>query len=187
MKEISHMRRTLLATGAAIMIAATVSPVIGTLDAGVALGAGPDLQGRTKHPAAGPVSHALDQIAAQFALEQWVRQLELNAAVEAYRASRSSGTGVSSSSQSDCGDDFECFKACTLEIESGGNYGAVSSSGTYRGAWQFDQQTWDSNAAASGRDDLVGQDPAAVDPGSQDQVAAATYSARGSQPWGGRC
>ncbi len=71
--------------------------------------------------------------------------------------------------------------------ESGGNYEAVSSSGTYRGAYQFDQRTWDSNAEASGRPDLVGADPAAVDAASQDQIAADTYSRRGNQPWGGRC
>lgn len=89
--------------------------------------------------------------------------------------------------QSQCGSDFACFKACTLNIESGGNYGAISSGGTYRGAWQFDQRTWDSNAAASGHPELVGADPAAASPAQQDVVAQATYDSRGNQPWGGRC
>lgn len=86
-----------------------------------------------------------------------------------------------------CSGAFDCFRTCTLGIESGGNYAAISAGGTYRGAWQFDQQTWDSNAATAGRADLVGADPATVNPSSQDQVAATLYSIRGNQPWGGRC
>jgi hypothetical protein len=86
-----------------------------------------------------------------------------------------------------CGGDFACFQQCTLEIESHGNYGAVSPGGTYRGAWQFDRSTWDSNAAASGRPDLVGVDPATAAPGDQDAIAHDLYQRRGNQPWGGRC
>jgi hypothetical protein len=95
--------------------------------------------------------------------------------------SRSGGGG------SRCAGDFSCFKECTLDIESDGNYGAVSPGGTYRGAWQFDQPTWDSNSAASGRDDLVGLDPASATPGDQDEIAHVLYQSRGNQPWGGRC
>jgi hypothetical protein len=111
--------------------------------------------------------------------QQWFAGV---AAAEAARtgSARSGGGGR-------CGSDFACFRECTLAIESHGNYGAVSSNGTYRGAWQFDQGTWNSNAAAAGRGDLVGADPASVDPASQDQVAQQTYNARGNQPWGGRC
>ena len=96
--------------------------------------------------------------------------------------SRSGGGGGSR-----CAGDFSCFKECTLDIESDGNYGAVSPGGTYRGAWQFDQPTWDSNSAASGRDDLVGLDPASAAPGDQDEIAHVLYQSRGNQPWGGRC
>jgi hypothetical protein len=95
--------------------------------------------------------------------------------------------GASSASGSRCGGDFTCFKECTLEIESHGNYAAVSPGGTYRGAWQFDQPTWDSNAAASGRQDLVGADPATAASGDQDALAHDLYQRRGNQPWGGRC
>ena len=76
---------------------------------------------------------------------------------------------------------------CTLDIESDGNYAAVSPGGTYRGAWQFDQATWDSNAASSGRPDLVGLDPASAAQADQDQIAHDTWQRRGNQPWGGRC
>jgi hypothetical protein len=106
-------------------------------------------------------------------------------ALAQFLRSRSSATGGGRGSR--CGGDFACFQECTLEIESHGNYGAVSPGGTYRGAWQFDQSTWDSNAAASGRSDLVGLDPATAAPGDQDAIAHDLYQRRGNQPWGGRC
>lgn len=59
--------------------------------------------------------------------------------------------------------------------ESGGNYSATSKSGKYRGAYQFDQRTWQS-VGGSG-------DPAAASPAEQDARAAALYASRGSQPW----
>jgi hypothetical protein len=99
---------------------------------------------------------------------------------------RRRGAG-SSSGGSRCAGDFACFKACTLQIESHGNYAAVSPGGTYRGGWQFDQQTWNSNAAASGRHDLVGIDPASASAADQDSLAHDLYQRRGNQPWGGRC
>ena len=133
---------------------------------------------------------------ATLAVENATRALFVAAVEEAQRRealtqylrgrARSGGT-ASSSGGSRCEGDFSCFRDCTLPIESNGNYGAVSSGGTYRGAWQFDQPTWDSNAAASGRDDLVGVDPASVAPGDQDAIADDLYQRRGNQPWGGRC
>src|SRR5262249_35653198 len=44
-----------------------------------------------------------------------------------------------------CTGDVDCFLACTRahESDSSGGYGAVSPGGTYRGAYQFDQSTWD--------------------------------------------
>jgi hypothetical protein len=81
------------------------------------------------------------------------------------------------------------FLACTRHHESdqAGGYAAVSSSGTYRGAYQFDQSTWNSAAQLAGRPDLVGADPATVAPGDQDLVAMALFQVRGGSPWGGRC
>ncbi|MEX2255537.1 MAG: hypothetical protein WEC34_08865 [Acidimicrobiia bacterium] len=102
-------------------------------------------------------------------------------------SSASSGGSARGGGSTRCGDDFACFRECTLDIESDGNYGATSPGGTYRGAWQFDQATWNSNAAASGRPDLVGVDPATAAPGDQDQIAHDTWKRRGNQPWGGRC
>jgi hypothetical protein len=59
--------------------------------------------------------------------------------------------------------------------ESGGSYSAVSQGGRYRGAYQFDQRTWNS-VGGSG-------DPAAASPAEQDRRAAILYSRRGSSPW----
>jgi hypothetical protein len=109
----------------------------------------------------------------------------LEALADFVRSRASSGGGGRAGTR--CGDDFDCFRACTLDIESDGNYAAVSPGGTYRGAWQFDQATWDSNAASSGRPDLVGLDPASASQGDQDQIAHDTWQRRGNQPWGGRC
>jgi hypothetical protein len=81
------------------------------------------------------------------------------------------------------------FLACTRAHESAraGGYSAVSGSGTYRGAYQFDQGTWNSAAQLAGRDDLVGVDPASAAPADQDLLAMTLFHARGTQPWGGRC
>ncbi len=72
--------------------------------------------------------------------------------------------------------------AALRQCESGGNYGAVSSSGQYRGAYQFSQSTW--NSVASRVDPgLVGVDPASASPGAQDAMAQALHSSSGSSPW----
>jgi hypothetical protein len=63
----------------------------------------------------------------------------------------------------------------------------VSPDGVYRGAYQFDQTTWNSVADAIGRSDLVGVNPATASPQDQDILATALYKLRGNAPWGGRC
>lgn len=59
--------------------------------------------------------------------------------------------------------------------ESGGNYQAVSGSGRYRGAYQFDMQTW---SAMGGRGD-----PAAALPMEQDARAKLLFAQRGARAW----
>ncbi|MET0627490.1 MAG: hypothetical protein ABW033_03425 [Acidimicrobiia bacterium] len=83
------------------------------------------------------------------------------------------------------GGSLACIRA--HESDSAGGYQAVSPGGTYRGAYQFLQSTWNSSAAAAGRGDLVGVDPATVSPADQDAIASYLYSQAGSQPWGGGC
>ncbi|MFQ5558874.1 MAG: transglycosylase family protein [Acidimicrobiales bacterium] len=66
--------------------------------------------------------------------------------------------------------------------ESTDNYRAISPSGTYRGAYQFDQTTWD-GVATRHFDWLVGVDPVDAEPWWQDAMARALWSERGDQPW----
>lgn len=61
------------------------------------------------------------------------------------------------------------------QCESGNNYQAISPSGTYRGAYQFDRSTWASYGPAG--------DPAAATKPEQDSRAERLYDARGAQPW----
>lgn len=68
------------------------------------------------------------------------------------------------------------------QCESGGNYGIVSKSGTYRGAYQFNRGTWN-GVAARHYEHLNGVDPAAASPYDQDRMARALWSERGRQPW----
>jgi hypothetical protein len=66
--------------------------------------------------------------------------------------------------------------------ESTDNYAAVSSSGRYRGAYQFSQSTWDRVAGAH-FPWLVGSDPATVEPWWQDAMARALWSESGPASW----
>jgi hypothetical protein len=77
--------------------------------------------------------------------------------------------------------------ACLRNRESHGVYTTVSSSGAYRGAYQFDQSAWDSTARHAGRPDLVGQLANLVSPADQDALALDLYLWQGSAPWGGAC
>jgi hypothetical protein len=66
---------------------------------------------------------------------------------------------------------LESIAAC----ESGGNPEAVSSDGSYRGMFQFDQGTWESVGGHG--------DPAAAPAVEQEYRAALLYSESGSSPW----
>lgn len=165
------------------ILAVSAFPIVSSIDAGAS-------REQTTHPPHSVRSAAAfdDNFPLTYSAERRARDLaEAQAAADAAAAARAQWVQSGSSRGGACAGDFECFKACTLNVESHGDYGAVSSGGTYRGAWQFDQGTWDSNAQAAGRPDLVGQDPATASPSDQDAVASSTYQSRGSQPWGGRC
>lgn len=95
-----------------------------------------------------------------------------------------------SGGSSSCGGDFDgCFKDCTISHESltSGVYGAVSPGGTYRGAFQFAQGTWNNAVAAAGYPEWVGRPANEAPPHVQDAAARYLYSVAGNQPWGGRC
>lgn len=72
--------------------------------------------------------------------------------------------------------------AALRRCESSGNYSIVNRSGKYRGAYQFDQTTWN-DVARRHRPHLVGRDPAAAAPGDQDAMARSLYGMRGARPW----
>ena len=65
--------------------------------------------------------------------------------------------------------------AALRQCESSGNYQAVSPSGLYRGAYQFDLGTW-ASVGGSG-------DPALASPAEQDHRAQVLWSQRGPSPW----
>jgi hypothetical protein len=88
-----------------------------------------------------------------------------------------------------CNGDVDCFLACTRahESDTAGGYGAVSSGGSYRGAYQFAQGTFDAAVAGAGYGEYAGLPADQVPPEVQDAAAAHLYSVSGNNPWGGRC
>lgn len=140
--------------------------------------------------------HIHPDLAAQ--IEQ--AEAEERAAAEAWYAgvmeaeARSKGwTPASASSGSrsggGCNGDVACFLECTRahESDTSGGYGAVSSSGTYRGAYQFRQDTWDAAVSGAGWAEYAGVPADEVPAEIQDAAAAHLYSVSGTRPWGGRC
>ncbi len=66
--------------------------------------------------------------------------------------------------------------------ESTHNYQAVSSTGRYRGAYQFSVRTWNW-VAGMHYEDLVGVDPKDASPSDQDKMAYKLYEIYGWDPW----
>ena len=63
----------------------------------------------------------------------------------------------------------------------------MSPGGTYRGAYQFDQVTWNGTARHLHRYDLVGMRPDLAAPAVQDLLAYTLYRWQGAGHWHGRC
>jgi peptidoglycan hydrolase-like protein with peptidoglycan-binding domain len=76
-----------------------------------------------------------------------------------------------SSSSSTADPALEAIAQC----ESGGDPTAVSSDGTYRGKYQFSQETWESLGGTG--------DPAAAPEATQDELAAQLYAQSGTSAW----
>lgn len=108
------------------------------------------------------------------------------AATSSGRPSRPTGAAAMSSSSSAAGlgtaprvggatAEETAFLARVRACESGGNYSIVSSTGRYRGAYQFSVQTW-RGVGGSG-------DPAAASPAEQDARALALLRLQGKRAW----
>ena len=79
------------------------------------------------------------------------------------------------------------FLQCVVQVESGGNYAAVSPDGNYMGAFQFSQATWNQAAQLAGLPQLIGVPPNTASKADQDTLAIALYDADGQQPWDDSC
>ncbi len=136
------------------------------------------------------VAAQIEAAAAQERADEEAWYAGVTAAMEAEATAKGwTPSSASSGSSGSCNGDVACFLACTKSHESdtSGGYGAVSSGGTYRGAYQFAAGTWAAAAAGAGHEEYSGvpvdQVPAEV----QDAAAAHLYSVSGTRPWGGRC
>ncbi len=96
-------------------------------------------------------------------------------AVAAKAASKASSVRATATRVDQPADQNAAGWAALVKCESGGNYAAVSSSGRYRGAYQFDQRTWESVGGVG--------DPAAAPPAEQDYRARRLYEQRGARAW----
>lgn len=79
------------------------------------------------------------------------------------------------------------FLQCALQVESSGNYQAVSPNGQYMGGFQFLQSTWNLAAQLAGLPQLIGVPPNQASKAEQDTLAVALYNAEGERPWLGDC
>lgn len=106
----------------------------------------------------------VETIAADIRVEERVLAREREREREREQEERFAALGVSMAT-------LESIASC----ESGGDPTAVSSDGTYRGKYQFDQGTWESMGGSG--------DPAAAPESEQDYRAAMLYAQSGSSPW----
>lgn len=81
----------------------------------------------------------------------------------------------------------EAFFECIRWVESRNDYSAISTSGTFMGAYQIYQEGWNAFARMSGRLDLIDVSPHTALPSDQDAIALAMHNQLGSKPWNGAC
>lgn len=122
--------------------------------------------------------------------DQSARLRYLESEVARLRASRSARTSPVSPNPTipftgpgacgGCGD-LASILACIRSYE--GSYTSVSPSGTYRGAYQFNQTTWNGAVTRAGYPEWSGRHANDAPPAVQDAAAAQLYSERGLQPW----
>ena len=96
--------------------------------------------------------------------EEAARQAAANRPTNDYGIADSAYTGSYYNASS------ESTRKCIVRKESGGNYGIVSSNGSYHGAYQFSRSTGDVAAQRMGRADLVGTPASRWTRAEQDQA-----------------
>ena len=96
--------------------------------------------------------------------EEAARKAAANRPTNDYGIADSAYTGSYYSASS------ESTRKCIVRKESGGNYGIVSSNGSYHGAYQFSRSTGDVAAQRMGRADLVGTPASRWTRAEQDQA-----------------
>jgi hypothetical protein len=163
-----------------------------------------DAARRTAASLAAQQSEITGQLAAAVAQQQAAQAAAAQAAVRAAQAKAaalatatssrapattstvpSGGTGTTSTSTAD--PQLPPFLQCVLQVESGGDYQAVSPDGQYMGGFQFSQPTWNEAAQLAGMPQLIDVPPNEATPAQQDDLAIALYNADGEQPWNDSC
>jgi len=79
------------------------------------------------------------------------------------------------------------YLACVRQQESRDEYDAVSASGSFFGAYQIDQVTWNNTVEHAGLTSLYDVQPNEATPAAQDEVAMALLQWQGTTPWAGDC
>jgi hypothetical protein len=135
--------------------------------------------------AAGAAQQAADQLAAKQALVT----SQLAVAIAAERIGQAASAVATRAGAGGAVPDppLPPFLQCVVQVESGGDYQAVSPNGLYMGAFQFSQSTWNLAAQLAGLPQLIGVPPNEASKADQDTLAVALWQADGSQPWTGDC
>ena len=113
--------------------------------------------------------------------QRWYAAVTAN--IERERAAAAAARTAHRSSSGSSGNALDCIR----HRESRGQYDVVNGSSGAAGAYQFMPGTWNTNAAAAGRTDLVGVNPADASPADQDAMAQHLLATQGLRPWGGSC
>lgn len=129
------------------------------------------------------------QLAVAVAQQQAAQAAAAQAAVRAAQAKAAAAAAASKVPEGAGSGDPQLppFLQCVLQVESGGDYSAVSPDGMYMGGFQFSQSTWNHAVQLAGLPQLVNVPPNDATPAQQDDAAIALYNADGQQPWNNSC
>ncbi len=146
-------------------------------------------QDRAAEAAEAAATQAAQQVANQLAAKEALVTGQLAVAVAADRIDQAAAAVAARAATGGAVTDppLPPFLQCVVQVESGGDYQAVSPDGLYMGAFQFSQSTWNEAAQLAGLPQLIGVPPNQASKADQDTLAVALWRADGSQPWTGDC